>query len=32
MAKKDLAREVKAAVNEARVDAKKEFDNDKEKE
>jgi hypothetical protein len=32
MAKKDLAREVKAAVNEAREDAKKEFDNDKEKE
>ena len=31
MAKKDLAREVKAVVNEARVDAKKEFDNDKEK-
>ena len=31
MAKKDLAREVKAAVNEAREDAKKEFDNDKEK-
>ena len=31
MAKKDLAREVKAAVAEARMDAKKDFDDNKEK-
>ena len=32
MAKKDLAREVKTAVAEARIDAKKDFDTNKEKE
>jgi hypothetical protein len=32
MAKKDLAREVKAAVAEAKMDVKKDFDNNKEKE
>jgi hypothetical protein len=32
MAKKDLAREVKTAVAEARIDAKKDFDTSKEKE
>jgi len=31
MAKKDLAREVKAAVAEAKIDAKKDFDSNKEK-
>ena len=30
MAKKDLAREVKTAVKEAKMDAKKDFDNNKE--
>ena len=32
MAKKDLAREVKTAVAEAKMDAKKDFDSNKEKE
>ena len=31
MAKKDLAREVKTAVAEARMDAKKDFESNKEK-